>query len=482
MRPALPLALLLALSGYAEQGFAQEKPPIKKRDDLFGPDRLWSLHLRIDAKEYAAMQPKWGGFSFGKGGAKKAAPPKEEPKKDNPDKRDTRIGAFGTEYPYVKGDLEFEGAWLKDVGIRYKGNSTYLSSAFGLKKPFKIDVNHFVDGQKLHGVGLLSLGNNVFDPTRAREALGYSRFRAARVPAPRTAFLQVHLTVPDKHDREYLGLYTLIEPVDKPFLRAHFKDDKGMLCKPEGILGLHYLGEDWTAYEGKYRPKRAPSAEQKRRLIEFTHLVNRADEKTFREEIGSYLDVEAFLRFVAVNSLIGNLDCFQTLGHNYYLYLDAKTNRFHFIPYDLDLAFGGMDLMSTPLQQTEWSIAKPYIGKVPLVERVLGMAEHEKTYRAVVKELAEGPLSEKELYKELDILEAVVKDSVAREKAPAFRFGFSKPKIPVREFIQKRSASVAAQLEGKSEGKVLTGGLFGFGLGGFPGGPKKTPPDVKKKE
>ena len=39
--------------------------------------------------------------------------------------------------------------------------------------------------------------------------------RAAGVPAPRTAYAEVTLTVPGKFDREYLGLYTVIEQVDK---------------------------------------------------------------------------------------------------------------------------------------------------------------------------------------------------------------------------------------------------------------------------
>src|SRR5215213_1277711 len=51
-----------------------------KRDDVFGPDKLWTIHLKIGAKEYPAMTPK-GGMSFGFPPKKGEAPPKKEEKK-----------------------------------------------------------------------------------------------------------------------------------------------------------------------------------------------------------------------------------------------------------------------------------------------------------------------------------------------------------------------------------------------------------------
>src|SRR5205085_11958201 len=125
----------------------------------------------------------------------------------------------------------------------------------------------------------------------------------------RTAFAEVTLTVPDQYDREYVGLYVLIEQVGGRFLKEHFKSSKGLLVKPEGLQGgLTYLGEDWKAYEDRYRPKGKADKKQQKRLIDFTRLVNKAGDEQFRKEIGSYLDVDQFLRFVAANALLANLD------------------------------------------------------------------------------------------------------------------------------------------------------------------------------
>ena len=65
-------------------------------------------------------------------------------------------------------------------------------------------------------------------------------------PASRTAFVELSLTVADKYDKTYVGVYTMMEPVDKAFLRERFGSDKGMLLKPERIQGIPYLGENGT--------------------------------------------------------------------------------------------------------------------------------------------------------------------------------------------------------------------------------------------
>jgi len=288
--------LVLCVPGASVQAQKKKEPPAgeMKRDDVFGPDKLWTIHLKIGAKEFQAMTPKGGGFPFGNPFGKKDDQPKKkgEPKAD-PNADVHKSKGFGMEFPWVKADIEFEKKLVKDVAVRYTGNSTYNSSASGLKRPFKVDINHYDDKLKLNGMGGFNLRNNVMDQTRIREALAYSIYRAANVPASRTAFVKLYLTVPEKHDNVYVGTYTLIEPVDKQFLAKHFKNDSGMLLKPEKIQGLPYMGEKWEAYKDKFNPKREPNDKQKKRLIDFTKFVNQSDDARFKKEIEQYLDVAA---------------------------------------------------------------------------------------------------------------------------------------------------------------------------------------------
>ena len=79
-------------------GAADKEPPPR---DVFGPTRVWAMHLEITAGEYAAMQPPPGGFGFPGG----PAPPPKAPK----DKRASEKNLFGTEFPWAEVELTADG-------------------------------------------------------------------------------------------------------------------------------------------------------------------------------------------------------------------------------------------------------------------------------------------------------------------------------------------------------------------------------------
>ena len=159
---------------------------------------------------------------------------------------------------------------------------------------------------------------------------------------PRTTFVELALQVPGRFDHQTLGLYTAVEPIDKTFLKRHFKNAKGLLLKPENLRnGLEYFGEEWKPYAEMYGAKSEPAEAEKKRLIAFAKLINRSDDAAFQKEIDNYLDIDNFLRFLATTAFLAHYDSFIGFGHNYLMYLNPETNKFHFLPWDLDHAFGG---------------------------------------------------------------------------------------------------------------------------------------------
>ncbi|MBI1914630.1 MAG: CotH kinase family protein [Planctomycetes bacterium] len=446
--------------------------------DVFGLTKVHDLHLEISAKEWEKMQAVTGGMRFpggpgGFGGPQRPEKPAEKP-------ADVHKGnGFGMEFPWAHGQLTEDGKTYKDLGLRYKGNASYLMSARGLKRNFKIELDHYHADQRYHGLKTINLNAGAMDPTRAREALSFAVFRAAGVPAPRTSYAQVTLTVPGKYDKELLGLYTLIEQVDRTFLKDHFKNGKGLLMKPEGLRGIEYLGDDWRPYQARYKPKHEPSKKEAQRLIAFARLVNQADEVQFQKEVASYLDVDAFLRFVAVNALLSNLDSMFTIGHNYYLYLNPETNKFVFIPWDMDLSLAGFPMMGSPEQQLDLSLTHPYAGANKLIDRLMAIKDMSARYQKLLGELAATCFTKEQLLKDVEAIGKATKEVLAKEtkaaqarKEGAGGFGFGPPGGPfgrspdLKTFVEKRTTSVVAQLTGKSKGYVP---VMGFGPGG-PGG------------
>jgi spore coat protein H len=447
--------------------------PGSKREPL----SIWPVHLTIVADEYEAMQPRAGNGFPGFGPAPK------QPNKPLDPKRAVHRNNFGTDLPWATGAVTIGDETFKGVGIRYKGNGTIADASRTVKKSFKIDIDQFGGEGRFLGSKSIALHSGVADPSKLRETIGYSIYRAAGVPAPRTSFAEVRLTVPGKYDGELLGLYTLTEEVDKAFLRSRFGTGDGLLMKPEGVRDIEDRGDDWDKYKKAFDPKRDATPEEGRRVVAFAKLVAKADDATFRKDIGSYLDVDAYLRFLAATAFVSNPDSFFILGHNYYLYLHPKSGRFHFIPWDLDRAFANLPIIGTHDQQMNLSLVHPYAGTHRLTERLLATPGVADQYESLLKELAKTAFSKERLLKELDAAEGAIKDLLARDaKAGRDRkdgapTGFGSGKPPeLRVFAEKRTASVAAQLAGK-KGHVPAGA---FRVGDIMAGPMLESIDTDK--
>src|ERR1043165_8710547 len=152
-----PKLLLMALACFpllpvltAQQTAKERKPEAKAKkqqatetpgNDVFGIAKIWQFHLEITAKDWDKMQPISGkGFFGGMGGFKKP-PEKSEKPKEQP--TDVHVGGgFGTEFPWVPAEFTAEGKTVKNVGARFKGNASYMASSRGLKRNFRLDLDH----------------------------------------------------------------------------------------------------------------------------------------------------------------------------------------------------------------------------------------------------------------------------------------------------------------------------------------------------
>jgi putative membrane-bound dehydrogenase-like protein len=435
------LAGLLAESQPARVVSAEEPKPTKVE---FGPTKVWVIHIDVPADEFAAMPPAPGG-GFG---PPPAQPPKKDEKKDAK-KRATEKNLFGTEFPWVEADVTVNGVTVKKAGLRYSGDITYFVSAQGVKRPLRIGFDRF-GGGKVEGLAGVQLQAMPLDLAKARQVVASEVFRAAGVPTPRTAFAEVTLTVPGRHDKAPLGLYTVVEELDSAFLASHFGSDKGLLLRPFGVRGVDHLGDDWERYKGVYRPNRDATPEEAKRVIAFARLVNQGSDEEFQKQIGEFIDVDAFLRFLAANALTSNLESFFALGHNYVLYLNPKTNKFHFLPGDLEFSLAGFLLMGNAEQIMDLSVRKPYPGDNKLPDRLLAIKDRNEQYLKLLNELTQKSFTKEQLLKDVEAIQKATKD--IRDKEPKAGPGFGPPAPDLKTFAEKRTASVAAQLAGTSKG------------------------------
>ncbi|MFI5379122.1 MAG: CotH kinase family protein [Tepidisphaerales bacterium] len=506
---------LLALLILAPAAFAgKEESP--QATQFWTADRVHTIHLRVSPQQWQMMQPirvrqnrqLLVASAMPRPSTQpsavpvlKATPPTTQPT-TRPEGERLEPNFYGMEFAYVKAAFECDGVALKDVGFRQRGNSSYNWGVnSGFKRPFKVSFKHFVDGQKLHGLTGFYLNNNAYDPSFLRETIGYEAFRAMGVPAPRTTFALVYLTIDGRLDHEYLGLYTLIEELDsKAFLKEHFDSAKGLMLKPWSIHGLPYLGEQWDAYESYYNSRTEPTPKTARRTIDFIKLVNYADDETFRKEIADYLDVDEFLRWMTVEVVLSNLDTIFYTGHNFYLYLNHEDDRFAFLPWDLNLAFAGFTSAAPVEPSLHLSLIRPHTGEAKIIDRILAMPRYRELYLKHVREFLAGYFQGERICARIDAMQAVMARADAAADA-AWRAKFVKPTtnpttqpavkipprpvpvwmgwqgqpaIPLKTFVTRRTEAVNAQLAGETDG-YTPGGRRGVDLPAVPPGGLRAP-------
>jgi CotH kinase protein len=294
----------------------------------------------------------------------------------------------------LKGSMTIDGQKFDEIGVRYKGNSSYFGTRKkGINKfPFNVKLKK---KDKIEGkYNTLKLSNVNRDASFIREALSYEIVRTY-MPAPLCNYARVYV------NEKMMGFYNNVEAVDDQFIKNHFdfpKNNEGWLvkCDPEWTAeesktcpkgdkaSLMYLGEDSTCYRSLYDVDKDGNWKE---FIQFVKTLNQEPEKIER-----ILNVDQTLWMLALNNILVNLDSYNGLFcHNYYLMRGAD-GRFTPLMWDLNLSFGGFvydGVQAGPLSIEQLQTLQPLQHldnpKRPLVAQVLKIPMYRKIYLAHVK-------------------------------------------------------------------------------------------------
>ena len=315
-----------------------------------------------------------------------------------------------TDEEYHQCDVEINGTTFHKVGIRPKGNTSLSSIASDPttdRYSFKLEFDHYVDGQTCFGLDKLILNNNYADATNMKEALVYDMYEYLGADASLYNYAKISV------NGDYWGVYLALEGVEDSFQLRNYGTENGNLYKPEsmdmgsmpdmgdrkdmdfgdmqppdfpgngaadnstdgadgqqqdfsppqmpngngdengghpeppdggdggfsmssGGADLNYTDDDLDSYSTIWDGEitKTNKADHKR----VVKALKNIDEGTDLEQ---YMDIDNLLRYMAVHVFSVNEDSLSgTMAHNYYLYeSDGKLNL---IPWDYNLAFGGM--------------------------------------------------------------------------------------------------------------------------------------------
>jgi spore coat protein H len=286
------------------------------------------------------------------------------------------------------------GETLVDCGLKFKGNGSLWGS--GDKKPWKVDVNEFVDGQEYQNLKMLLFNNNFEDPSMLREKMAYDMLQFAGVDAGFTRFVEVWIDIHgDGVEPIYWGVYTMVERVDKKFLANRFgqENDGDNLYKAdawfeEGGADLAYYGEDIEDYpkprgEIAYGKETNSGENDYSDIIELCRVIDGTEydsEADFCTALEGVLNVDSFLRYMACMVVCDNWDCYPFSANNYYLYHDPVSDRFQWIPWDENSAWSG-EAHRPLVLAGEWGGPVEY---APLQRKVFVIEKYLRDYAAYI--------------------------------------------------------------------------------------------------
>lgn len=169
---------------------------------------------------------------------------------DEDDWNDMLENAISEEY--YSCDVVVNGKTFYSVGIRPKGN-TSLSSIVNDpdtdRYSFKLEFDHYIEGQTCYGLDKLILNNNYADATNMKEAIVYDMYQYLGVDASLYNYAKISV------NGDYRGVYLALEAVEDSFMLRNYGTEDGNLYKPESMgIGGGVDGKDGDGWQMEEKP------------------------------------------------------------------------------------------------------------------------------------------------------------------------------------------------------------------------------------
>ena len=233
----------------------------------------------------------------------------------------------------VADSILIDGIADQNVGIKYKGNSSYNIN--NTKNPMNIKLDYVNNGQSIDGYNVLKLSNGFRDPSFVREVLTYEMAREY-MPSPKATYAKVTV------NGTLIGMYTCVQSIDDDFTNENFYERKGPFFKVEntgisvpgcmGQLGILEHYPDTNCYQRAYEME---STNDWTALGNFLDTLN-----NHFTEVENVMDIDRTLWMMAFENLTVSLDGpINSIPHNFYLFKD-NNGRFSPLLWDMNMAFG----------------------------------------------------------------------------------------------------------------------------------------------
>lgn len=353
---------------------------------------------------------------------------------------------------------------LTTVGIRLKGNT----SRDAQKKSFKFSFNDFTKGGEFFDVEKLNFNGEHNDPSISRSKFCWDIYNDLGMTASRAAHTALYI------NDQFMGVYVSTEHIGDQFLKKNFADETGNLwkCLYPGDLTFkgstpssYYYSNNFPAYELITNESKNDYAQ----LVRLIKIINQTSGSAFADSIEKVFYVSEYLKYHAVNVLVGSWDTYYSLMNNYYLYFEPSAGKFHWLPFDYDNTFG-VDWFNT-----DWKTANPYTypkavgGNRPFHEKLLANNQYKDLLTHFIDFFRKREINIDSLSSHIDVIKNRIKTYAYLDFYKAKDYGFTNTdfdnsfliqsnqhvKTGIKQFIIGRNTSIASQLSFSGSGPMI---------------------------
>lgn len=327
---------------------------------------------------------------------------------------------------FSEASVFFNGIEWYNVGVRFKGNSSLRSTwQMGcMKLAFRFDFDEFEDdypeikNQRFYGFHKVAFSNNYDDQSFLHEKVAADIFREAGIKAPQTSFYRMYVDYGE--GPIYFGLYTATEIVEDAMLTDQFGSNAGNCYKPEnGAATFAYGTYNTEQFDLKTNEDIADYSDVEA-LYTVLHLSSRTtDTEQWKTELESVFDVDNFMHWLAVNTVIQNWDTYGVMSHNFYLYNNPYSGKLVWIPWDNNEAlYDGKNPLSFSMNEvsSDW----------PLIRYLIDIPEYEELYENYMLEVINGAFEPEKVKQTYAYYHNLISDYVIGSEAEQVGYTFLK--------------------------------------------------------
>ena len=406
---------------------------------------------------------------------------------------------------YYSCNVVVNGKTFYSVGIRPKGNTSLSSIANDPdtdRYSFKLEFDHYIEGQTCYGLDKLILNNNYADATNMKEAIVYDMYQYLGVDASLYNYAKISV------NGDYRGVYLALEAVEDSFMLRNYGTEDGNLYKPEsmgigggvdgngfpqkgempdgedfpqkgempdgedfpqmgeapngeaadikmGIMGgnggadLNYTDDDLDSYSTIWDGEITDTDKKDHKRV--VEALKNISEGT---DLETYMDVDNILKYMAVHTFVVNDDSLSgTMAHNYYLY--EYNGKLNILPWDYNLSFGGMSMGGKMGGQSlgatsviNDAIDMPF-SITDFFDALLENEEYLEQYHGYLNELVEKYVNGGEFEKTYERIRSQIDDLVGNDPTAFYSYEeYEEAANMLIEVVQLRAKSVSGQLAG----------------------------------